>query len=100
MKRWIWFAVSIFISTSVYFTIRYGLRPKPIPVMNASEFERPEQIGAVIYKRLYEEVGSERVLLLGSDKAIVQPSASMWTGFLLTARAAHTAVSVIFQREG
>jgi hypothetical protein len=99
MKRWLWFFLSLFISTSVYFTIRYGLRPKPIPVMNASEFEQPPQIGAVIYRRLVEEIRSEHLLLLGSDMNLAD-SGQLWTGLLKTARADHAEIPVIFQREG
>jgi len=99
MQRWLWFFFSILISTSVYFTIRYGLRPKPIPVINATEFEQPPQIGAVIYRGLREEVRSEHVLLLGSDMNLAD-SGQVWTGFLKTALADHVEIPVIFQREG
>ena len=99
MMRWLWFFFSIFISTGVYFTIRYGLRPKPIPVMNATEFEQAPQIGAVIYRRLGDEIRSEHVLVLGSDMTLAD-SGEVWTGLLKTARADHVEVPVIFQREG
>ena len=69
MKRWIWFLVSIFISTGVYFTLRYGLRPKPIPVLNATEFNEAQQIGAVVYKRLRQEIRGE--VHVGSDRVMV-----------------------------
>ncbi|MGZ3723411.1 MAG: hypothetical protein ACXVA9_10800 [Bdellovibrionales bacterium] len=99
MKRWIWFLVSIIISTGVYFTLRYGLRPKPIPVLNATEFSEAQQIGAVIYKRLRQEIRGERVLLLGSTPEM-QEYEQVWTGLLKTAVADQVKISVLFQHEG
>ena len=99
MKRWIWFVVSILISTGVYFTIRYGLRPKPIPVLNPTEFTEAPQIGAVVYKRLRQEIRAEEVMLLGSTSEL-QDYQEVWAGLLKTALANQVKVDVIFQREG
>lgn len=84
MKRWIWIVIAIGASTAIYFTIRYGLRPKPIPVMNATKFDRSEQIGIVIYKRLRQIVRAERVVLLGSS-AGADDDQNVWQGFLKAA---------------
>ena len=99
MKRWLWFLVSILISTGVYFTIRYGLRPKPIPVMKPTEFANTQEIGAVVYKRLRQEIRAERVLILGSSIHL-QNYAEVWTGLLKSALADQVKVPVLFQREG
>jgi hypothetical protein len=99
MKRWLWFFVSILLSTGVYFTIRYGLRPKAIPVMNATEFEQSPQIGAVIYKRLRQEIRTERVLLLGSTPEL-QDYEQIWTGLVKTALADQVKIPAVFQHEG
>lgn len=84
MKRWIWVIVAVCVSTAVYFTIRYGLRPKAIPVMNATEFENFEQIGIVIYKRLRIDIRSERLLVLGGSTA---EEAGIWQGLVKAAQA-------------
>src|SRR3954470_22627530 len=97
-KRWIFFLVSMIVSTGVYFTIRYGLRPKPIPVMNATSFNQPGEIGAVIYRRLRQEIRAERVLLLGSTPELSDYD-EVWTGLLKTAAADNVNVPVFFQRE-
>lgn len=99
MKRWIWFVAALFISTSVYFTIRYGLRPKPIPVLNPTEFESSDQIGAVVYKRLRQEIRAERVILLGSSADLANYQ-DVWTGLLKTALVDGLKIDVFFQREG
>lgn len=86
MHRWIWILVAISVSTTVYFTIRYGLRPKPIPVMNPTSFERREQIGIVVYKRLRQNIRSERLVLLGGSMD-VNGNAEVWSGLLQAAAA-------------
>ena len=86
MKRLIWTLVAIAISTGVYFTIRYGLRPKPIPVLNPTEFADLEQVGAVIYKNLRQNVRAERLILLGSRGELPGES-RVWLGFLKAAAA-------------
>lgn len=80
MKRLIWTLVAVAISTGVYFTIRYGLRPKPIPVLNPTEFADLEQVGAVIYKQLRQSVRAERLLMLGSNEDL-----RVWQGFFKAA---------------
>lgn len=86
MHRWIWILVAISVSTTVYFTIRYGLRPKPIPVMNPTSFERREQIGIVVYKRLRQNIRSERLVLLGGAPDVIG-NAEIWSGLLQAAAA-------------
>ena len=99
MKRWLWFLAALLISTGVYFTIRYGLRPKPIPVLNPTHFENAEQIGAVVYRGLRREILVERLILLGSMAEGVEYQA-IWTGFLKAALADGNHVESFFQRSG
>ena len=67
--------------------------------MNATEFEGAQQIGAVVYKRLRQEIRGERILLLGSapDLPLYE---EVWTGLLKTALADQIKIDVFFQREG
>jgi hypothetical protein len=96
MKRWMWIVLAFFISTGVYYTIRYGLRPKPIPVMNPTEFDQLEQVGVVTYNRLRTEIRSERLVLLGTSDV---SDAHVWNGFLRAAVADHEHL-VYFVRAG
>ena len=96
MKRLFLIVVSISISTGVYYTIRYGLRPKPIPVLNATKFERPEQLGVVIYKRLRTDIRAERVVLLGSSLDVPEDF-RVWDGLVKAALADHEKI-VYFER--
>lgn len=87
MPRWIWIALAFCISTSVYFTIRYGLRPKPVPVINPTQFETPEQIGVVIYKRLRQNVRADQLVILGSSNGEREEDSKIWDGFTKEATA-------------
>lgn len=96
MKRIVWIVIAVVSSVGVYFTIRYGLRPKPIPILNPTHFENPEQIGAVIYRRLRQNLRSERLLVIGSKKDLAQ-SAEIWNGFLKTAMADKMKIDQFYQ---
>lgn len=101
MKRWrfLWFLLSIAISSGVYLTLRYGLRPKPVPVTNATQFEDLQQIGAVLYKRLRQNIRPERLIVLGSSGEVAGDP-EIWQGFLKAAGADKVNVRVLFQLEG
>lgn len=99
MSRWIWVILSVAISTLVYFTIRYGLNPKPIPLMNLTQFEDLEQMGAVVYKRLRQNMRQERVIIIGSSPEVISEM-SVWSGFFKTALADRFKIDVVFQRRG
>ena len=99
MSRWIWVILSVAISTFVYFTIRYGLNPKPIPLMNLTQFEDLEQMGAVVYKRVRQNMRQERVIIIGSSPEVVSEM-SVWTGLLKSALSDHLNIDVVFQRRG
>ena len=96
MKRIVWILIALISSVGVYFTIRYGLRPKPIPILNPTHFENPEQIGAVMYRRLRQNLRAEQLLVLGSHKDIPQ-SAEIWNGFLKTAMADKMKIDQFYQ---
>lgn len=54
--------------------------------MSPTEFSELEQIGAVVYKRLRQNVRAERLVLLGSNQDL-QNDFLIWSGFLKTAAA-------------
>lgn len=98
MSRWLGIFLAVVISTGVYFTIRYGLRPKPIPVLNPTEFQELKQIGVTIYKRLHQNIRAERVVLLGSSEDIKDYD-QVWAGLVESAIADKEKL-VYFVREG
>ncbi len=48
------------------------------PIMELTHFDEPEQIGAVLYRRFYVEVGSHPVIVFGGEN---KTSARVWRGF-------------------
>lgn len=96
MKRFLWVVLAIVLSTGVYFTIRYGLRPKPIPILNPTQFANAEQVGAVIYRRMRQVIRQERIVVLGSLPELVS-STELWNGFLKTATADKVKIDVFYQ---
>ena len=67
--------------------------------MKPTEFANTQEIGAVVYKRLRQEIRAERVLILGSSIHF-QSYADVWSGLLKSALADQVKVAVLFQREG
>lgn len=98
MSRWLWIFVAVVISTGVYFTIRYGLRPKPIPVLNPTQFQELKHIGTVLYKHLQQNIRAERIVLLGSSED-VKDYELIWSGLIESALADKEKI-VYFVREG
>lgn len=87
------------ISSGVYFSIRYGLQPKPIPQLNPTVFDNPEQVGVVTYHALRPTLRQERVLVIGSSEAIKEYD-QIWSGFVKAAQADGVKVDIVFQRDG
>lgn len=98
MSRWMWILLAVLISTGVYFTIRYGLRPKPVPVLNPTHFTQLNEIGVVLYKVLYQNIRTERIVLLGSSED-VKDYDQVWAGLAESALADKEKL-VFFVREG
>lgn len=97
MPKWMWVALALGVSSGIYFSIRYGLRPKPIPLLNPSNFERPDQIGVVTYKALRPSLRQERVLVLGSTQ-LISGYESIWDGFVRAAVADGVKIDSVFER--
>lgn len=49
--------------------------------MNPTQFENPEQIGIVVYKRLRQNVRADMLVLLGSSNGAQEEDAKVWDGF-------------------
>ncbi len=98
MSKWVWIVFAILVSSGIYFTLRLGLKPKPIPVMNATVFEEPEQVGAALYRRLRQVVRAERLVVLGSHPDLVS-STAVWSGFVKAAKADGAPMALYFEED-
>lgn len=92
-----WVALALAVSSGIYFSIRFGLRPKPIPMLNPTVFERADQIGVVAYKALRPSLRQERVLVLGSTP-LISGYPEIWDGFLRAAIADGVKIDSVFER--
>lgn len=81
MPKWFWVLLAIVISSGIYLSIRYGLRPKPIPLMKPNHFSSLEELGVVSSRRLFQQIRSEKVLVLGHDPRL-SDSLMVWQGLL------------------
>lgn len=98
MPKWFWILVSVILSSGIYFSIRYGLRPKPIPLMKPTSFVSLEEMGVVTFRRLYQPLRSERLVVLGYDPANPD-SILVWRGLFKAAKESGVRVQKIFHLE-
>lgn len=66
-------------------SVRYGLRPKPIAMINPTVIGQPVEMGALVYRRISEAIRTEKILFFGySDVKIFSEP---FVGFIKSARA-------------
>ncbi len=86
MKWWYWLILSTVLSSLLFLTIRFGMGPKPVRLMGPTEFEKSEQIGAVLYRRLFADLKKAPLVVFGVDPVQVNHR-EIPNGFLKTAQA-------------
>lgn len=99
MQKWLWLLASCLVVAGLLLSFKYGMGPKPIPQINSSAFEEPEQIGAVAYRRLRQVIRESGVIILGSSP-FLQNSDRIWTGFIRTAQADGVKFLGLVEQEG
>jgi hypothetical protein len=83
-KYTIVFAILALISVvHIYILFHDGYQPPPDKVMRPTNFLKPEEIGAVLARRYWQEVRTEPVVVLGLSP-FVQSGRDIWSGFLRT----------------
>ncbi len=80
-----WIPAVLALSFGIYFLAKWGLKPKPIPQINPTQFESLEQVGAVTYRRLRPALRQEKMVVLGSSPWLGEYD-RVWNGFLAAAR--------------
>lgn len=85
MLKWLWVLIAVVLSSGIYFSIRYGLRPKPIPLMKPTHFSSLEEVGVVTFRRMFQPIRSEKVMVLGYEPSR-QDSILVWQGLVKAAR--------------
>ena len=91
-----WIPLCLVLSFALYFTLKWGLKPKPIPQINPTRFELREQIGAVVYRRLRPALRQEKMVVLGSAPW-VQDYQHIWNGFIGAAREDKWKIDLLYE---
>lgn len=65
IKWFYWSMLIVVLLAGVTVSVYFGIQPKPVPKIDLSGFESPEEMGASIFKRLRLEMQSASVLFLG-----------------------------------
>ncbi len=95
MLRWVWVFVAVVLSSGIYFSIRYGLRPKPIPMMKPTVFADYEEMGSMLFKRLSQPIRSEKIIVLGYEPTLSEANL-IWQGLLKAARSHRVQINKIY----
>ncbi|MGE0761940.1 MAG: hypothetical protein AB7N80_01550 [Bdellovibrionales bacterium] len=88
--------LAVVVSFALYFSLKWGLKPKPIPQVNPTLFEMPEQIGAVVYRRLRPALRQEKMVVLGSAPWLKNYEL-IWNGFIGAARADNWKIDLLYE---
>lgn len=76
-----------------------GIEPKPLLKIKPNSFQRHEEIGAVVYRRLRQEARESDVLILGSAPWVADYQ-KVWRGFLLAGQDDGLQARPFFEQEG
>jgi hypothetical protein len=88
MKKWfvrLYLPALLLVMTGgMLFVLKFGYKPVPPMVMTPSFFDRPAEIGAVVFRRFYAEIRERHVVVFGSP---AQPAfhRDVLAGFLAAA---------------
>lgn len=85
MPRWLWILLTCVISVGIYLSVRYGLRPKPIAMINPTIISEPAEMGVLVYRRIHEAIRTEKILFFGYSDA--KFFSNPFAGFIKSARA-------------
>ena len=85
MPRWLWILLTCLISSGIYLSVRYGLRPKPIAMINPTVINEPSEMGVLVYRRIHEAIRTEKILFFGYGD--VKFFSTPFAGFIKAARA-------------
>ena len=91
-----WIPLCLVVSFALYFSLKWGLKPKPIPQINPTQFDIREQIGAVVYRRLRPALRQEKMVVLGSAPW-VQDYQQIWNGFIGAAREDNWKIDLLYE---
>lgn len=99
MLKWVLSLASVILLAGLVFSIKFGVAPKPIPLIKATEFENPKEIGVLVYRRLLQDIREQPIVIVGSLTSIPFYK-EIWDGFLLVAQQDHRPFDKIYLSQG
>lgn len=64
--KWIyWSLIAAVLMSGIGVSVYFGIQPKPVPKIDLSGFENPEEMGSSLFKRLRLEIQSMPIIFLG-----------------------------------
>ncbi len=99
---WMWVFIAVVFTVGALRFVFQGNLPKdpaPVRVMNPTEFKNNLQIGAVVYRRFWQEFHSENLVIVGSSP-FLRGYDEVWRGLLATMYEKKQRFDVIFEQEG
>lgn len=97
---WIIAAVSIAFTVGALFILFNGkVEVQPVRILNPTNFASPAEIGAITFRRFWQELHTEKLVVLGSS-TLIKDSDLVWKGFLAVARKYDVKFTHTFAQEG
>lgn len=99
---WLWVIIAVFFTIGALrfvFTGHLPAQVEPQRILNASTFEQPEQIGAVVFRRYWQELNSENLIILASSP-VLRDYDRVWRGFIAVANEMNLHFDKVYELEG
>jgi hypothetical protein len=65
MQKYVWLGIAVTVILSVYLIVNFGLVPKTIPIVKASNFQSDAEIGKVVYRQMREKLQPINLVVFG-----------------------------------
>ena len=82
MIKWIFAVAGLLVATGLFFALRYGVAPRAVPLIKATSVGSLEEAGILVYRRLRQEIRSQKTLIAGSLPGQFRYE-RFWQGFVL-----------------
>ena len=98
MLKWIFTAAGLIIAAGLFFAFKYGVAPRPIPLIKPTKVESLEEAGVLVVRRMRQDIIQNNVILAGS-LPLFADYPLFWQGFVLGARDGGGKVDKVFFSE-
>lgn len=89
----------LLIAAGLFFALKYGVAPRAIPLIKATEVQTLEQAGVLVYRRLRQEIRSGKLIIAGSLPGEMAYE-RFWQGFVLGTQSDGAAIGKVISVSG